>query len=505
LSFGFARKSVLTKKLQDSGLRDKSTLNDEQEKDFVKEVNLKRGLESTKPKPETKKALVIPCHGNKYKFDLEAKKAKIDQGQTKAATEEDEAAAKELEADSKRWAEGEESKAESRGRNEGLTIAMNQEEREKAVLDSDLEDRADVSTLDDYENVPVQGFGLAVLRGMGFKAEEGIGGFKKAAVQCIEPDIRPKGLGLGAQRPNKGGGGGGGESKAAKKDGEEDLSMKKGAFVLVERGANKGCYGKVEGLDEETARVVVKLSVGNADSVSISENIVKVVSKEEYKKYSRVINKDEYEKYAKKQRDREIEWNGDSKQKTSSERERTSRGNNERDSKHKTDREDTREYRDSKHRTDREYRDSKHKTDREHRDSHGSKDLSSSSNGGGSSSWLRPHLRVRLIDEDYKKGKYFNSKAIVEDVVSPYSCVVRTDTGRLLDEVDPRYCETVVPKGEKAAVMIVHGRRKGRIAEILCRDKANCTAAVQLLPDKDEVLKLSYDDICEYTGDLDHL
>ena len=53
--------------------------------------------------------------------------------------------------------------------------------------------------------------------------------------------------------------------------------------------------------------------------------------------------------------------------------------------------------------------------------------------------WLRPNLRVRLIDED---SKYYNTKVRVEDVVSPYSCVVRTESGRVLDDVGPRYAHT---------------------------------------------------------------
>lgn len=40
-----------------------------------------------------------------------------------------------------------------------------------------------------------------MLRGMGFKDGHGIGGFKTLAVACIEPVIRPKGLGLGAAKP----------------------------------------------------------------------------------------------------------------------------------------------------------------------------------------------------------------------------------------------------------------------------------------------------------------
>jgi len=487
LSFGFSKKSVLSKKLQDSGLRDKSTLNDDEEKDFVKEVNLKRGLESSKPKTDPKKkALVIPCQGNKYKFDAaSAQGSKAEQGQKKAITHEDDeeaAAAQELVADSKRWLEGGGGSGDlgqNDRKNENVTIALSQEEKEKAALDNDLDSRAEVSTLADYDEVPVQGFGLAVLRGMGFKPGEGIGGFKKAAVQCIEPDIRPKGLGLGAQRPNVGG-----SKDTAQTDGHgqsEDLSMKTGALVLVERGAHKGCYGKVEGLDEETARVVVKLSVGGGDAISISENIVKVVGKDEYKKYSKVINKDQYDKYAEKQRDRQLEWdekkNNDSKRKRSRSRspiyKSESRGSHRSSS--------------SNSKGDSEKPSSDH-----HR------------NGSNrTTTWLRPQLRVRLIDEDFKNGKYYNTKVVVEDVVSPYSCVVRTDTGRLLDNVDPRECETIVPKQEMAVVMIVHGKRKGKIAEIVARDKLSSTAAVQLLPDKDQVLKMDYNDICEFVGDVD--
>ena len=92
---------------------------------------------------------------------------------------------------------------------------------------------------------------------------------------------------------------------------------------------------------------------------------------------------------------------------------------------------------------------------------------------------------------------------IVEDVLSQYSCVVRTDTGRVLEDVDPRDCETVIPKGPDSLVMIVRGdqQHKGQIGQILKRDKRTSKAAVQILPDKDQVLKLDYDDICEFVGD----
>lgn len=57
-------------------------------------------------------------------------------------------------------------------------------------------------TLDDYERIPVEEFGLAMLRGMGWKKGEGIGLRNKALVEMKEPELRPRGLGLGATRPN---------------------------------------------------------------------------------------------------------------------------------------------------------------------------------------------------------------------------------------------------------------------------------------------------------------
>ena len=50
--------------------------------------------------------------------------------------------------------------------------------------------------------------------------------------------------------------------------------------------------------------------------------------------------------------------------------------------------------------------------------------------------------------------------------------------------------------------MILSGSRKGQVAELVAKDKRSCVAAVQTLPDKDEVLKLDFDDVCEYTGEV---
>merc|ERR1719447_1322254 len=129
--------------------------------------------------------------------------------------------------------------------------------------------------MDDYDNVPIEQFGMAMLRGMGWKEGQGIGGFKNEVVPIFDSQVRPKGLGLGATRKNN-------DKQTVVKEGEEKLELKKGAFVKIESGVKKGLYGEIEGLDEENARVIIKLAV-NKDVTSVSENSIQLVTKSEFK------------------------------------------------------------------------------------------------------------------------------------------------------------------------------------------------------------------------------
>lgn len=54
----------------------------------------------------------------------------------------------------------------------------------------------------DYEKIPISEFGLAFLRGYGWKKEEGIGKTNRKAVELRIFEARPKGLGLGAKVPS---------------------------------------------------------------------------------------------------------------------------------------------------------------------------------------------------------------------------------------------------------------------------------------------------------------
>ena len=60
------------------------------------------------------------------------------------------------------------------------------------------------------------------------------------AVDMKEPQVRPKGLGLGAERPNTDK-----DTVPQSSDDKEKLTLKVGAYVIVTKGSSKGNYGQV--------------------------------------------------------------------------------------------------------------------------------------------------------------------------------------------------------------------------------------------------------------------
>lgn len=149
---------------------------------------------------------------------------------------------------------------------------------------------AKTSSMDDYENVPIAQFGLAMLRGMGWKDAE-----HKAKQKSLEDDIivcRPKGLGLGADKAMKQ------QVKLAtnNSDSTEKLVMKKGAFVRILGGKHKDFYGQVEGMDEESGRVFIKLALGGRKE-SVNEAFVHLVPEKEYKENRKVLSEYQYNNY----------------------------------------------------------------------------------------------------------------------------------------------------------------------------------------------------------------
>lgn len=71
---------------------------------------------------------------------------------------------------------------------------------EEEAFERDFRSAPDMSTLEEYARVPVEQFGAALLRGMGWKEGEGIGNQRGQKVEKVKvPERRPALLGIGAK------------------------------------------------------------------------------------------------------------------------------------------------------------------------------------------------------------------------------------------------------------------------------------------------------------------
>ncbi|XP_033314674.1 G-patch domain and KOW motifs-containing protein-like isoform X2 [Bombus bifarius] len=149
------------------------------------------------------------------------------------------------------------------------------------------------STLEDYEKIPIDAFGVAMLRGMGWQPGKGIGRNEKL-VAAVIPELRPKGMGLGADKValQK-------KNTDSKKE-EEELKIEKGTFVKIIAGKQSNNYGQIEGFDDDAGRLIIKLALGG-NIISVNEFMVQPVTKSEYSKNSKVLNTKKYEEYKDKE------------------------------------------------------------------------------------------------------------------------------------------------------------------------------------------------------------
>ncbi|KAL1456691.1 hypothetical protein WDU94_001399 [Cyamophila willieti] len=166
------------------------------------------------------------------------------------------------------------------------------------------------STLDDYENIPIQEFGLAMLRGMGWKPDP-----NKNKNKPTDIVLRPKGLGLGADRSAV-------AQTAKANSNTEGTKLIKNCCVRITGGMHKNHYGKLESFNEDSGRVVVKLAIRD-EHVTVSETLLIQVSKDEYDKNSRVINMKKYEEYKEKETTQETKPDKQHKQRKSSDDDQT--------------------------------------------------------------------------------------------------------------------------------------------------------------------------------------
>ncbi|CAD5114699.1 DgyrCDS3743 [Dimorphilus gyrociliatus] len=321
----------------------------------------------------------------------------------------------------------------------------------------------------DYNKIPIEGFGMAMIRGMGWNENVGIGN-KPKVVKPVEVNLRPKGMGLGADKSqvtqNK-------KNKRIKdaEETEEDLKLVKGAYCILTSGKFEDYYGIIEALDENNGRAIVKLAL-RPESVSVSQYHVDAVSSKEYEKYSKYLNKRQVDKYKEKEKSTKSDRSRErSRSPISKMLHPSSRSSGEKRDKHQSKSKES-----SKH-----YYEERSKR----------------------KPWLRKYLRVRIVDKNFKKGKYFREKVEVLDMLSKESCICRTEDGLVLENVNQTQLETIMPKSNDAYVMIVIGSNQGSLGQILSKDKRSYKATIQLISDRSQVLEMDFDDICEYVGDIE--
>ncbi|XP_060230570.1 G-patch domain and KOW motifs-containing protein isoform X1 [Meriones unguiculatus] len=439
-----------------------------EKKDFLTTVE-GRELQSVNP-PEAPKELVIPLIQNGSRRQPLPKNRKPSP-ETSAMLISDgvlSQAVKELIEESKKSLE----ERENAGVDPTLAIPMIQKGCTPSGEGTEVEPQAEtVPEEADYEAVPVEAYGLAMLRGMGWKPGKGIGNTFSQVVKPQVNSIRPKGLGLGANLMEANALGSAGSYHPSRPD--EDQEDKKGQpqglvpgrAVVVLSGPHRGLYGKVEGLDPDNVRAMVRLAVGNR-VVTISEYCLQPVSQKEFDNHtSQPVHGS----------------------RTSTEQQNRTPGialslkalQNQEDSKRRqTDSEKKRKYPPDRQdgpvaKSEKAAPENKH--------------------------WLHRDLRVRFIDKVYKGGRYYNTKMTIEDVLSPDTCVCRTDEGRFLEDVREDMLETLVPKGEGYSVMVVLGPYAGKVGRLLSRDREQSQAVVQLASKK-QVIELHYDAVCQYMG-----
>ncbi|XP_064415388.1 G-patch domain and KOW motifs-containing protein isoform X2 [Latimeria chalumnae] len=408
----------------------------EEERDYLTGVE-GRQLQSVKP-VEKPKDLVIPLiRANRWKKPVpdgkdKEEKEELDPGEDAVISQAVQEIIKESKKHQEEWNSG-------KKEDPNLAIPLLMQNRvPEGFEDGDqinVDLRPEPSTEADYETVPVEAYGMAMLRGMGWKEGEGIGRTFKQDVKPIEHQLRPKGLGLGADRSALQDLGEA-KSKRPPKPGEERKEEEPkgyvaGGLVQVQSGPHKELYGKIEGVDPDNARVMVKLAIGGK-IVTISQYTLRLVEKKEYEKYSKDLSR-----LSKAHKEKEDGERGSGrKSERHSKESAESRNSDRKSSKHSRSREEDRQAdrdRDYKEKGDRKR---KHESNSE-RDAPSSKEHKShisSSSSSKDSYWLRRDLRVRFIDKHYHGGKYYNSKLMIEDVLSPGTCVCRTEEGRILDD-----------------------------------------------------------------------
>lgn len=125
-------------------------------------------------------------------------------------------------------------------------------------------------------------------------------------------------------------------------------------------------------------------------------------------------------------------------------------------------------------------------------------------NGDRGVSWLKSHIRVRIISKSLAGGRLYLKKGQVVDVVGPYMCDIAMDESKeLIQGVEQELLETALPR-RGGPVLVLYGRHKGVYGNLVERDLDREMGVVRDA-DSQELLDVKLEQVAEYMGDPSYL
>ncbi|MED6207495.1 hypothetical protein PIB30_036364 [Stylosanthes scabra] len=332
----------------------------------------------------------------------------------------------------------------------------------------DLKRLPDHQGLEEFDDVPVEGFGKALLAGYGWSEGMGIGRNAKEDVKVVEYKKRTAKEGLGFVGDDRGSGRS--QKKEEKKKNREDSARNDAGFVSEKKivrivgGRDAGLKGiVVRRIGED--RIVLKVSrSGEEMEVKVSvDDVAELGSAEE-------------ERCLRKLKELRIRQKGEDD------------GNREKGRVDKS----------SRHKRERERGEVVMTTRAEANGSDRRKE--DQQQGRKQVSWLASHIRVRVISQDIKGGRLYLKKAQVLDVVGPSTCDISMDESKeIVQGVSQDMLETALPR-RGGPVLVLSGKYKGAFGSLIERDLDREVGVVRDA-DTHELLNVKLEQIAEYIGD----
>lgn len=329
-------------------------------------------------------------------------------------------------------------------REQGTIHAMSQQERDAVALQEDLRNLPQESSLEDYERMPVEAFGEALMRGMGWYKGRGIGRNAKGEVEAKELVRRADKLGLGADpaisknvqkkfiKPGEkrnqdelvyvGSDGAVKSSRPvnANLTRKAEIGVAAGKKMYLRSGKHGGFECEVKNVDNILEKASVRL-LPSLETVTVP--------------YKDLVDLSQKRQHA------------DQKEKVNVKKVKLSRIEE-------------------------------------------------------SIPWLYTNIRIKVVDKKAFGGSLYLKKGTVIDVKAPKVCDVYIDDfAKIFQDLDQDQLETYVPRQSGTIVLVVAGKFKGREGQLLHRSKQSDYVAVRV-NDEDDVQKLHLDDIAEYRSSI---